>query len=246
MPDRGLGAGTDHGSEAPGCLGVGSGPGLEVPVPGAGSGSGPHWYRRPWSGVRETPGDRAEAQCGLFLRYSLPFLGTGPERAPQRPGAPVLPEKNGLPPGDPRAGTGGGGSAPPSTSEGPGGSHPGGGLCPWVGSPRTRPTVLHRTRHSGPSGDSPERLRSASRSGARPCLGRWLRSGSPAVEMAAIGGRKEALAARIFGSPPRSLPLGYALIPGSRRGCTSDWIRGFNLPTDMAIKFKIIFFRELL
>ncbi len=36
MPDRGLGAGTDHGSEAPGCLGVGSGPGLEVPVPGVG------------------------------------------------------------------------------------------------------------------------------------------------------------------------------------------------------------------
>ncbi len=82
------------------------------PVPGAGSESGPHWYRRPWPGVRETPGDCAEAQCGLFLRYSLPFLGTGPERAPQRPGAPVLPERNGLPPGDPRAGTGGGGSAP--------------------------------------------------------------------------------------------------------------------------------------
>ncbi len=104
----------------------------------------------------------------------------------------------------PKLGAGGGGPAPPSASEGPGVPHPGGGLCPWVGSPRTRPAVAPRPRHSGPSGDPPERLRSAFRSGARPCLGRWLRSGSPAVEMAAIRDRKEALAARIFGSPPRS------------------------------------------
>ncbi len=78
-------------------------------------------------------------------------------------------------------------------------------------------------RHSG---DPPERPRSVSRCRFRPCLGRWLRSGSPAVEVVAIRGRKEALDARIFGSPPRSLPSGYALIPGSRRCCTSNWSRG--------------------
>ncbi len=140
--------------------------------------------------------------AGFTFATPLPLLGTGPERAHQRPGAAVLPERNGLPPGDPRAGAGGGGPAPPSASEGPGVPHSGGGLCPWVGSPLTRPTVAPRPRHSGPSGDPPERLRSASRSGARPCLGRWLRSGSLVVEMAAIRDRKEALAARIFWSPP--------------------------------------------
>ncbi len=38
----------------------------------------------------------------------LPFLGTGPERAHQRPGASVLPEGHRLPPGDGGAGAGGG------------------------------------------------------------------------------------------------------------------------------------------
>ena len=159
--------------------------------------------------------------------------GTGPERAHQRPGASVLPEGHRLPPGDTRAGAGGGGSAPPSASEGPGISYPGGSLCPWAGSPRTGSGVAPRPRHSGPSGDPPERLRSASWCQFRPCLGRWLLSGSLAVEMAAIRDRKEVLEARIFWSPPRSLPSGYALIPGSRHCCTSDWSRGEENEDDM-------------
>ena len=185
------------------------------PASGADPGPGPHRHGRSRQGVREASGDRTEARCGLLLCHPLPFLGTGPERAHQRPGAPVLPERDRLPPGDCRAGAGGRGPTPPSASEGPGIPHPGGGLCPWVGSPRTRPAVPRSP--SWQSGDPPERPRSASRCRFRPGFGRWLRSGSPAVEMVAIRGRKEALDARIFGSPPRSLPSGYALIPGSRR-----------------------------
>ncbi len=115
------------------------------PAPGTGSGPGPHRHGRPRQGVREASGDRTEARCGLLLRHPLPLLRTGPERAPQRPGARVLPEGHRLPPGDSRAGAGGGGPAPPSASEGPGVPHPGGGLCPWVGSPpdaaRGRPST---------------------------------------------------------------------------------------------------------
>ncbi len=73
--------------------------------------------------------------AGFPLRHPLPFLGTGPEQAHQRPGARVLPERDGLPPGDGGAGAGGGGPAQPSASEGFGGSYPGGGLCPCAGSP---------------------------------------------------------------------------------------------------------------
>ncbi len=142
------------------------------PAPGTGSGPGPHRHGRPRQGVREASGDRTEARCGLLLRHPLPLLGTGPERAPQRPGARVLPEGHRLPPGDSRAGAGGGGPAPPSAPEGSGVPHPGGGLCPWVGSPLTRPAVAPRPRHSGPFGDPPERLRSASWCQFRPCLGR--------------------------------------------------------------------------
>ncbi len=224
-----MGDGSSTRSSVPGTGGAGVGrrSGLEVSVPGvgrrpdglrrdrshypaheAGSGSGPPRHRRPRPGVRETSGDRGEAPCGLYLRYPVPFPGTGPQRASQRPGAPILPEGDRLPPGDGSAGTDGGGPAPPSASEGPGIPHPGRGLCPWVGSPTdagrgTRPAVRRRTRHSGPSGDSPERLRSASRFRVRPCMGQWLRSGSPAVEIGAIRGRKTAFEARIFRSPPR-------------------------------------------
>ncbi len=239
---------TIMGARHRGGAGIGRGSGLEVSLPGVGGGPdrgggdrgahpasgsgpgpGPHRHGRPRQGVREASGDRTEARCGLHLCHPLSLLGTGPERAHQRPGASVLPERDGLPPGDSRAGAGGGGPSPPSASEGPGVPHSGGGLCPWVGSPRTRHAVAPRPRHSGPSGDPPERLRSASRSGARPCLGRWLRSGSLVVEMAAIRDRKEVLEARIFGSPPRSLPSGYALIPGSRRLLHFGVEAGFSL-----------------
>ncbi len=140
------------------------------PASGSGSGPGSHRHGRPRQGVREASRDRTEARCGLYLRYPLPFLGTGPERAYQRPGTPVLPERDRLPPGDCRAGAGGRGPTPPSASEGPGMPHPGGGLCPWVSSPLTRPAVpLSPPRHSG---DPPERPRSASRCRFRPCFGR--------------------------------------------------------------------------
>ncbi len=120
------------------------------PAHGSGSGPGPHRHGGPRQGVRKAPGDRCGVGRRLLLRHSLPFLGTGPERAYQRPGAPVLPEGHRLPPGDRGTGAGGGGPAPPSASEGPGGSYPGRGLCPWSGSPLTRPTVPHRPGTPGP------------------------------------------------------------------------------------------------
>ncbi len=108
-----------------------------------------------------------------------------------------------------------------------GGRHAGRGHIPDRVDIAERPTMVEEKSRVGDwepdtvlgarhSGDPPERLRSAPGYWTHLCIGRSLRSGSPAVEIAAIRGQKEAFDARIFGSPPRS----------SLRATPSFWDRG--------------------
>ncbi len=73
--------------------------------------------------LNRMPLGRRGAGRGILLRDSVPFVGTWPERARQRPGSRVLPEGRRFPPGHDGAGARGRGPAEPPPVQGAGLPH---------------------------------------------------------------------------------------------------------------------------
>ncbi len=91
------------------------------------------------AGKAAAPVTEALLRCLGPFRDPVPFLGARPERARQRPGAPVLPEGRRLPPGRGGAGARGRGPAEPPPPQGAGLPHALRGLPRGTGPARTLP-----------------------------------------------------------------------------------------------------------
>ncbi len=199
-PGRRLGARTDHGSEAPGHSGVGRGPELEVPVPGVGDGKtasavteaitrrlGPvrdRVHTGTADNGQEFARPREIAQkldAGFSFATPYPSWERGRNEHTNGLVRPYFPKGT-----DCRRVT----PAQVRTVEHRlhrrprkvlGYRTPAAVFARGLASPGRGWRSPDRPRHSG---DSPERLRSASWCRFRPGLGRWLRSGSLAVDPA--------------------------------------------------------------
>ena len=81
------------------------------PTAGFRQGPGPHTHRKQRQGVRRPQSCVESTRRTILLRQTVSFLGPGVERAHQRPGAGVLPKRNGFSQGIGRRGPEGTGSA---------------------------------------------------------------------------------------------------------------------------------------